>query len=111
MSLDDMIRQTIREVLREELHDQIAPLIARATPPPPPPLRQYITAKEAAEILGVCEDSIRNWVRAGKLKKHNAGRSVRIDRHELEELVSSGLAPTNVVDIRAKIQELYRKSM
>jgi excisionase family DNA binding protein len=51
----------------------------------------YLTVKAAAEFLGVCPSTLRNWDRAGKLRPHrhpmNGYRLYR--RDELEALLRS----------------------
>lgn len=36
----------------------------------PTSLEEYLTVKAAAEFLGVCPSTLRNWDRAGKLTPH-----------------------------------------
>jgi excisionase family DNA binding protein len=38
--------------------------------PAPSSFEEYLTVKAAAAFLGVCPSTLRNWVRAGKLKPH-----------------------------------------
>lgn len=35
-----------------------------------PKLRQFLQIKEAAEYLGVCQNTLRNWEMSGKLPVH-----------------------------------------
>ena len=39
------------------------------TPTAAPGLGEYLTVKAAAEFLGVCPSTLRNWDRAGKLSR------------------------------------------
>ena len=50
--------------------------------------REFLTIKEAAEILGVSKDSLRRWDKAGKLKtKRHPMNNFRIyDPVEIEAL-------------------------
>jgi excisionase family DNA binding protein len=54
-------------------------------------LDEYLTVKAAAEILGVCPSTLRNWDRAGKLKphRHPMNRYRLYRRAELEALLRS----------------------
>ena len=36
-------------------------------------LNDFVSVKEAAEILGCCEETIRRWIRDGDLKSHQSG--------------------------------------
>ena len=48
---------------------------------------RQLTQKEAAEILGVSERTIRNWVSTGELRAHRYGpRIVRIDPADLKKM-------------------------
>lgn len=49
----------------------------------------YVSKKEAARLLGVCTSSIDNAARAGKLKRHYVGKSVRFDRSEVLALAKA----------------------
>ena len=35
-----------------------------------PKLDEYLTIKEAADYLGVCANTLRNWGGSGKIKEH-----------------------------------------
>jgi excisionase family DNA binding protein len=54
-------------------------------------LDEYLTVKAAAEILGVCPSTLRNWDRAGTLKphRHPMNRYRLYRRAELEALLRS----------------------
>ena len=45
---------------------------------------EFITPKEAAQILRVHERTVRRWIREGRLHARRFGRLVRIQRSELE---------------------------
>ncbi len=63
--------------------------------PPPPSLYEYLTVKMAAEFLGVCPSTLRNWDRAGKLKphRHPMNRYRLYRRTELEAVLRSAAEP------------------
>ena len=52
-------------------------------------LKDYISIKEAAEFLGVCEMTLRRWDKAGKLKAYrNPGNRYRLYRlNELKKFL------------------------
>jgi len=54
-------------------------------------LDEYLTVKAAAEYLGVCPSTLRNWDRAGKLKpyRHPMNRYRLYHRDELEVVLRS----------------------
>lgn len=46
----------------------------------------YVTKREAARLISVCVSTIDNAARAGKIKRHYVGKSVRFLRSEVLEL-------------------------
>lgn len=49
----------------------------------------YVSKREAASLISVCQSSIDNAARAGKLKRHYVGKSVRFVRAEVLALAKS----------------------
>jgi site-specific DNA-methyltransferase (adenine-specific) len=60
-------------------------------------LSEYLTVKEASELLGVCKETLRNWDRSGKLKsvRHPLNRYRLYQRKDLEKLLEELGALTN----------------
>lgn len=57
---------------------------------------KYYTAEEVAEILKVTTESVRRWIRDGKLKSVKlGGRYLRISQADLDEYVASMRGGTN----------------
>jgi excisionase family DNA binding protein len=60
-----------------------------------PKLDEYMTITEAAEFLGVCKNTLRNWGNAGKVPEHrhpvNNYRLYR--RDELQALLDGAESP------------------
>jgi len=51
---------------------------------------QYYTTDEVAEMLKVTPDSVRRWIRDGKLKSIKlSGKFIRISREDLETFITS----------------------
>lgn len=73
--LADLVERTVRRVIREELGT------ARA---------DYLSAVEAAQVAGVSAQTVRAWIRAGKIPGYRAGRVWRVRRNELESLLAAG---------------------
>jgi excisionase family DNA binding protein len=48
----------------------------------------YISPKRAAELTGMAEWTIRDWIRKGKLEAFKAGRLWRIKRDELDAMLA-----------------------
>jgi MerR family copper efflux transcriptional regulator len=82
-------RRRSRSLIIEALHDKLYQGLR--TMPPSSNLCEYLTVKLAAEFLGVCPSTLRNWDRSGKLEPHrhpmNGYRLYR--RTELEAVLRS----------------------
>lgn len=52
--------------------------------------RRWLTQKEAAQRIGVTDRTIRNLIARGALKGYRVrgSRAIRIDRHELDSLLT-----------------------
>jgi len=52
--------------------------------------QNYYTAEEIAEMLKVTTESVRRWIRNGKLKSIKlSGKFIRISRDDLDEFIKS----------------------
>jgi len=58
-------------------------------------LADYLTVKEASELLGVSRSTLRNWDRTGKVKawRHPLNGYRLYQRHQLESLLVRLLPP------------------
>ncbi len=74
------LEATIRSIVRDEL--------AKATAAAKPD--EYLSTRAAAELADVAAETIRRWVRIGKLAEHRAGRCVRVSRADLERMLREG---------------------
>ena len=54
-------------------------------PAPASPIRRLLTAKQAAERLGVVPDTIWGWCQSKHLRHRKIGRMIRIDPADLDE--------------------------
>jgi len=53
----------------------------------------YLNVAEAASLARVSPGTIRRWVRAGELTRHEAGTRVLVRRDELERLLRCEVVP------------------
>ena len=53
----------------------------------------FLTVNDVAELLQLNQQTVRNWIDAGKLPAVRAGRRVRVRRTDLEQLIG---VPTTV---------------
>jgi excisionase family DNA binding protein len=65
---------------------------------PAKPLCQLYSLPEAAGILGVSVATMRSWVWMRKIDVVHVGRSVRVRKDTLEELVNAGSVPALVLN-------------
>jgi excisionase family DNA binding protein len=49
--------------------------------------KQYFTVEDIAEQLGVSVDTVRNWIKQGKLEAYKVGRDYRISREQFEKFM------------------------
>jgi excisionase family DNA binding protein len=79
----------LREIIREELKAVLRQELGKT----PASAGEYVSVSEAAKIASVQVQTIRAWMRAGKLKEYKAGRVLRARRSELEEFLATGPDP------------------
>jgi len=85
-----MFEDAIRTIVREELRPIREAL---ATLKGPTAATEMMTATEAAELARRSPETIRAWVRAGKLKRYGANGRLLVQRDELLRLLQSGTQP------------------
>jgi excisionase family DNA binding protein len=51
-------------------------------------VEKYYSTEDIAEILGLKEKTVREWLRTGKLKGKKIGRLWRVKESELEEFIN-----------------------
>lgn len=81
----DEFRQIVVESVRHCLKtDKPTPDKAPAQEATP-----YVSKREAAHLIGVCTSTIDNAARAGKIRRHYVGKSVRFLRSEVLALAKA----------------------
>ena len=96
LELREIIRDEIRSTIRQELGKK------------PAAAGEFVSVAEAAQIAAVSAQTIRVWVRAGRLREYKAGRVLRVRRSELEAFLGTGstqnasarLSPEDLADRR-----------
>ena len=90
MSIDAALRELVREVVRQELEEALSWL--RSDPgtmsASPQSASGYLTTTEAAERARVSGESIRAWVRSGRLSGRWAGRKLLVRAADLDAFLA-----------------------
>ena len=90
------LREMLRGIVREEVR---AALVEAGTTSPDGD--GYLSVQKAAALTDVHPDTIRAWVRAGRLRGYRAGRELRVLRSELHHFLDAG----DLVDHRETAEE------
>lgn len=86
MTIEETIAAAVEAKVRPLLEEMRA-LLASVTPAAA--ADGYLSVEKAAELAEVHGDTIRNWVKAGKLPEHRAGRELRVRRDELHRFLGA----------------------
>lgn len=71
-----------------------------------PPPQVYLTVKEAAEVVGCCEATLRRWVKGGLISHIRVLRTIRIRRVDLDYAMQR-LIRRSPLDDRRNVGQLY----
>ncbi len=73
--LPEFLSEEVRKVMREQIRPQAE-------------VDAYMPVAQAARMAAVTPDTIRAWIRQGRLREHSAGRELRVRRSDLERLLA-----------------------
>jgi excisionase family DNA binding protein len=90
--VDESFRELVRDAVREVLREELAPLKHRNAGTLQGPEDGYLSVAKAARLADVAPGTIRAWIRAGRLTAQRAGRVLRVSRSELAKFMTG--APT-----------------
>lgn len=85
--LRDIIRDEVRTAIRQELGKK------------PATVGEFVSVADAAQIASVATQTIRVWVREGRLTGYHAGRVLRVRRAELEDFLAAGPSPSSTTQM------------
>jgi excisionase family DNA binding protein len=88
MSIDELVAATVARVIREEVPAAVRR--AMADNPRASGNGEYLTPEKAADVADVHIDTVRLWLKDGKLPTHWAGKRKRVLRSDLEQLMAAG---------------------
>jgi excisionase family DNA binding protein len=78
----ELVRQAVRQVIREEVTNT---LLRRQDAT----LKEWLNTAEAAELAGLSEWTVRQWIKLGRVAASKLGRQWRIRREDLLAAVKS----------------------
>ena len=107
MRIEDVLRELLREVVRDELKPLVESLEGIATPRPLPSSAPYLSTEEAAALVGVRVETIRRWISSGQLPGHRAGRLTRVRRDQLEDFLTK--KPAHGLDVGGIVARILAK--
>lgn len=89
MSFEETLRAIIREELKSVLRSDLLARLAehRCTTQEED---GYLAIQKAADFADVHSDTIRAWIKAGRLRGYRAGRELRVLRSELRRFLETG---------------------
>lgn len=88
MSVDETIRQLLRQELRAIIREEVAPLL-NAHSAPGTTESAYFNVKQVAEQCRVSVKTVRSWIQSGRLKSNRAGaRNYLVARTDMERFLS-----------------------
>lgn len=109
------VRRRLEEQGATEDAQVVEQLVRELTAAQPKTERPYYTVSEAAELIGVSGQTVKNWISRGMLKGYRLGGRIVIPRAELDDYrpiaeALKGLDPTPPTEeIVAAIQRGRRK--
>lgn len=92
--------------LEKMIADAVAAELDRRGIKPANEASDYLSVAEAASLARVTPGTIRRWVRAGELTRHEAGARVRVRRDELEKFLACEVVP---IDSKLSPEERARR--
>jgi hypothetical protein len=75
--VDESFRELVRDAVREVLREELAPLTRRNAGTLQGPEDGYLSVAKAAHLADVAPGTIRAWIRAGRLTAQRVGRVLR----------------------------------
>lgn len=92
-SIEDSIRQSVRDEVRAVVREEIRAALAELRPASPTPDALLTVEQVAARAGGVAPDTVREWIRAGKLEARRAGHRFLIEPRALDAFLAGVVAP------------------
>jgi excisionase family DNA binding protein len=108
--LEAALREILRDVVRDELRTALAAEARprQAGPTAPASEDAYLSVANAAQLADLAPNTIRTWIRDGRLVAHRAGRVLRVRRSELTSFLSVAPPKHKKVDIAARARQIAK---
>lgn len=91
MTLEDTIRQSVREEVRAAVREEVRAALAELRPAAP--VDTLLTVDQVAERAGgVTPETVREWIRSGRLEARRAGHRFLISPQALEAFLTGIVA-------------------
>jgi hypothetical protein len=85
MSIEELVEEAVRKVVRAELPSLFLSALTDAQGPGHGSDADYLDTAQAAAEVGCCEETIRRLVNKGAIPRHGHGRLIRVLRGELRQ--------------------------
>jgi excisionase family DNA binding protein len=84
--MDDHLRELMRQAVEDAIDAKLGSLVSHRDRPEHP---EYLTTKEAARIARVEPDTVRDWLKSGRLARHGTTRHLLVRLDQLEAFLST----------------------
>jgi excisionase family DNA binding protein len=114
-SFDALLRQIVRDEVRDTVRAELLPLLneLRAQQPQPEASENdLLTAAQVAVECSVKRATVHEWIRTGRLEAmplSSGGRTLRIRRHELRAFLRNGQKEGSVPSIDAEVERVLAR--
>lgn len=110
-SLDELLDVKLETAVRKVLEERLRPIeeqLARLTPATqkPPDDEEEISLAAAKRLSGYSVDTLRRWIRVGKLAAKKGAKEWRVRRGDLKRATGRSSGHLSVVDIRSKAEKI-----
>lgn len=89
-TLEDTIRQSVREEVRTAVREELRAALAELRPAPAADAPLLTVEQVAARAGGVKPETVRDWIKSGRLEASRAGHRFLIREQALEAFLKAG---------------------